>query len=113
MLKNVVKGFEEMMNCVLTVMNESLSDPYAGWNEGEELLMLNEVRCGISLMEGDSSVGRALLNCRGRGSEPHSLSFFYSRIECWREKRIALYGRMSSEERKEKCYYGKTSKDEL
>lgn len=47
MLKNVVKGFEEMMNCVLTVMNESLSDPYAGWNEGEELLMLNEVRCGI------------------------------------------------------------------
>ena len=47
------------------------------------------------------------------GSESHSLSFFYSRIECWREKRIVLYGRMSSEERKEKCYYGKTSKDEL
>ena len=47
MLKNVIKGFEEMMNCVLTAMNESLSDPYAGWNEGEELLMLNEVRCGI------------------------------------------------------------------
>lgn len=47
------------------------------------------------------------------GSESHSLSFFYSRIECWREKRIALYGRMSSEEQKEKCYYGKTSKDEL
>lgn len=66
-----------------------------------------------SLMEGDSSVGRALFDCRGRGSESHSLSFFYSRIECWREKRIALYGRMSSEERKEKCYYGKTSKDEL
>lgn len=64
-------------------------------------------------MEGDSSVGRALLDCRGRGSESHSLSFFYSRIECWREKRIVLYGRMSSEERKEKCYYGKTSKDEL
>lgn len=42
-----------------------------------------------------------------------TLSFFYSRIECWREKRIVLYGRMSSEERKEKCYYGKTSKDEL
>lgn len=36
MLKNVIKGFEEMMNCVLTAMNESLSDPYAGWNEGEE-----------------------------------------------------------------------------
>lgn len=66
-----------------------------------------------SFMEGDSSVGRALLDCRGRGSEPHSLSFFYSRIECWREKHIVLYGRMSSEERKEKCYYGKTSKDEL
>ena len=47
MLKNVIKGFEEMMNCLLTAMNESLSDPYAGWNEGEELLMLNEVRCGI------------------------------------------------------------------
>lgn len=30
MLKNVIKGFEEMMNCVLTAMNESLSDPYAG-----------------------------------------------------------------------------------
>lgn len=42
-------------------------------------------------MEGDSSVGRALLDCRGRGSESHSLSFFYSRIECWREKRIVLY----------------------
>ena len=55
-----------------------------------------------SIMEGDSSVGRALLDCRGRGSESHSLSFFYSRIECWREKRIVLYGRMSSEERKEK-----------
>lgn len=53
-------------------------------------------------MEGDSSVGRALLDCRGHGSESHSLSFFYSRIECWREKRIVLYGRMSSEERKEK-----------
>ena len=47
MLENIVNGFEEMMNCVLTAMNESLSDPYAGWNEGEELLMLNDVRCGI------------------------------------------------------------------
>ena len=35
MLKNIIKGFEEMMNCVLAAMNESLSDPYAGWNEGE------------------------------------------------------------------------------
>lgn len=47
------------------------------------------------------------------GPNPILFLFFYSRIECWREKRIALYGRMSSEERKEKCYYGKTSKDEL
>lgn len=47
------------------------------------------------------------------GPNPILFLFFYSRIECWREKRIVLYGRMSSEERKEKCYYGKTSKDEL
>ena len=47
MLKKVIKGVEEMMICFLKYMNESLSDPYAGWNEGEELLMLNEVRCGI------------------------------------------------------------------
>lgn len=47
------------------------------------------------------------------GPNPILFLFFYSRIECWREKRIALYGRMSSEERKEKCYYGKTSKDKL
>lgn len=47
------------------------------------------------------------------GPNPILFLFFYSRIECWREKRIALYGRMSSEERKEKCYYDKTSKDEL
>lgn len=47
MLKNIVKGFEEMMNSILKAFNESMSDPYAGWNEGEELLMLNDVRCGI------------------------------------------------------------------
>lgn len=47
------------------------------------------------------------------GPNPILFLFFYSRIECWREKRIVLYGRMSSEERKEKCYYGKTSKDKL
>lgn len=47
MLKNIVNGFEEMMNSILKAFNESMSDPYAGWNEGEELLMLNDVRCGI------------------------------------------------------------------
>ncbi len=47
MLKNFVGGFKEMMNSILTAMNESGNDLYAGWNEGEELLMLNEVRCGI------------------------------------------------------------------
>ena len=103
MLKNVIKGFEEMMNCVLTAMNESLSDPYAGWNEGrtphaergsvwyplmdiltgkrvwKHALFSLTFRCrrenAASFMEGDSSVGRALLDCRGRGSESHSLSF--------------------------------------
>ena len=44
---------------------------------------------------------------------PNPILFLFSILECWREKRIVLYGRMSSEERKEKCYYGKTSKDEL
>lgn len=47
MLKNIVNGFEEMMNSILKAFNESMSDLYAGWNEGEELLMLNDVRCGI------------------------------------------------------------------
>ena len=47
MLKNIVNGFEEMMNSILKALNESMSDPYAGWNEGEELLMLNDARCGI------------------------------------------------------------------
>ena len=47
MLKIIVNGFEEMMNSILKAFNESMSDPYAGWNEGEELLMLNDVRCGI------------------------------------------------------------------
>ena len=47
MLKNIVNCFEEMMNQILNAFNESMSDPYAGWNEGEELLMLNDVRCGI------------------------------------------------------------------
>ena len=39
MLENIVKGF--------VVFNESYNDKYAGWNEDEELLMLNDVRCGI------------------------------------------------------------------
>lgn len=36
-----------MMNSIMAVFNESYNDKYAGWNEGEELLMLNDVRCGI------------------------------------------------------------------
>lgn len=47
MLKNIVNGFEEMMNSIMTEFNESYNDKYASWNEGEELLMLNDVRCGI------------------------------------------------------------------
>lgn len=47
MLKNIVKGFEEMMNSILTAINESMSDPYAGWDEWQELEMLNEVRMGV------------------------------------------------------------------
>lgn len=47
MLENIVKGFEEMMNSIMAAFNESYNDEYAGWNEGEELLMLNDVRCGI------------------------------------------------------------------
>lgn len=42
-----MKGFEEMMNSIMTAFNESSNDKYAGWNEGEEFLMLNDVRCGI------------------------------------------------------------------
>lgn len=38
MLKNIVKGFEEMMNSIMAAFNESYNDKYAGWNEGEELL---------------------------------------------------------------------------
>lgn len=47
MLKNIVKGFEEMMNSIMAAFNESYNDKYAGWNESEELLMLNNVRYGI------------------------------------------------------------------
>lgn len=47
MLKNIVEGFEEMMNSIMTAFNESSNDKYAGWNEDEEFLMLNDVRCGI------------------------------------------------------------------
>lgn len=47
MLKNIVKGFEEMMNSIMAAFNESYNDKYAGWNESEELLMLNDARCGI------------------------------------------------------------------
>lgn len=34
MLKNIVNGFEEMMNSIMAVVNESYNDKYAGWNEG-------------------------------------------------------------------------------
>ena len=47
MLKNIVEGFEEMMNSIMTAFNESSNDKYAGWNEGEEFLILTDVRCGI------------------------------------------------------------------
>lgn len=47
MLKNVVKGFEEMMNSIMSAFNESMNDKYAGWDEWRELEMLNKVRCGI------------------------------------------------------------------
>lgn len=47
MLKNIVKGFKEMMNSIEAAFNESMNDKYAGWDEWRELEMLNEVRCGI------------------------------------------------------------------
>lgn len=47
MLKNIVKGFEEMMNSIVAAMNESMNDKVAGWDEWSELEMLNEVRAGI------------------------------------------------------------------
>ena len=46
MLENIVKGFEEMMNSIMAAFNESYNDKYAGWNEGEEVSMINEVRRG-------------------------------------------------------------------
>lgn len=30
MLENIVKGFEEMMNSIMAVFNESYNDKYAG-----------------------------------------------------------------------------------
>ena len=69
MLENIVKGFEEMMNSIMAVFNESYNDKYAGWNEGEELLMLNDV--WYPLMDSD----------RKTGVWKHALfSFFYFRI---------------------------------
>lgn len=47
MFENIVKGFKEMMNSISKAFNESLNDPYAGWNEWQELEMLNEVRMGV------------------------------------------------------------------
>jgi len=47
MLKNIVNGFMKVMNAAFTAFEESYNDNYAGWNEGEELLMLNNVRAGV------------------------------------------------------------------
>ena len=47
MLKNIVKGFEEMMNSIRTAFDESMNDKYAGCDEWREVEMLNEVRYGI------------------------------------------------------------------
>lgn len=47
MFENIVKSFMEVMNSVKAAFEESYNDNYAGWNEGEELLMLNNVRTGV------------------------------------------------------------------
>lgn len=47
MFKNIANGFIKVMNSVKAAFEESYNDNYAGWNEGEELLMLNNVRAGV------------------------------------------------------------------
>ena len=47
MFENIVKSFMEVMNSVKAAFEESYNDNCAGWNEGEELLMLNNVRTGV------------------------------------------------------------------
>lgn len=47
MFENIVKSFMKVMNSVKAAFEESYNDNYAGWNEGEELLMLNNVRTGV------------------------------------------------------------------
>ena len=47
MLKNIVMGFEEMMNSIKAAFDESYNDKFAGWDEWREIEALNEVRYGI------------------------------------------------------------------
>ena len=47
MFKNIVNGFMKVMNSVKAAFEESYNGNYAGWNEGEELLMLNNIRAGV------------------------------------------------------------------
>ena len=60
----------------------------------------------------DISIGRALLNCRGYGSESHSLLFiFYSRLDA---KNFACFmEEMSSEQRKEIDIYDETCEEKI
>lgn len=47
MFKNIVNGFMKVMNSVKAAFEESYNGNYAGWNEGEELLMLNNIRADV------------------------------------------------------------------
>lgn len=47
MFKNIANGFMKVMNSVKAAFEESYDGNYAGWNEGEELLMLNNIRAGV------------------------------------------------------------------
>ena len=39
--------FKNIVNSVKAAFEESYNGNYAGWNEGEELLMLNNIRAGV------------------------------------------------------------------
>lgn len=47
MFKNIANGFMKVMNSVKAAFEESYNGNYASWNEGEELLMLNNIRAGV------------------------------------------------------------------
>ena len=82
MLKNVIKGFEEMMNCVLTAMNESLSRSVCGLERRGRTPHAERGSVWYPLM--DILTGkRAYGNMRS-----FSLTF-----RCRREKCSLLYGR--------------------